>query len=184
MIGKWNRLTHRTLTEFQEHCPHNKLEQMTTQHTAYSSPGLLFSIFSGRNSNSRRPNDQKVVQNQHFSLQVKLLLSALLYIGGHIPRRVPGTFPRRFRQGSDTGQAAVERTLALWKDRPLVSWEFLFKGATPDLRSRMVKKSSEISTFPPSVTRWSAGTEGPRSQRSASNNLKFCTRSGLAQDFL
>ena len=28
------------------------------------------------------------------------------------------------------------------------------------------------------MTHWGAGTENPRGQRSASNNLKFCTRSG------
>ena len=52
--------------EFQEDCPHNKLEQRATQQAAYSSPGLLFSTFD---SNAFYTQSQ-LLRKMHFKSKV------------------------------------------------------------------------------------------------------------------
>ena len=85
-----------------------------------------------------------------------------------------------------TETGLVQRTIARWKDRPIVSRELFFRYGIPGLEGSDPRKVVQKHPFSPRGRR--PLVPGPplggisEDLRAAVPNTKFCTRTSLAQD--
>ena len=94
--------------------------------------------------------------------------------------------PPKIDQGPLTETGLVQRTIARWKDRRIVSGGFFFRCGIPGLEGSDPRKVVQKHPFSPRGRRPLA--PGPplggisEDLRAAVPNTKFCTRTSLAQD--
>ena len=96
------------------------------------------------------------------------------------------TSSRKTEKVCQTETGLVQRTIARWKDRPIVSGGFFFRCGIPGLEGSDPRKVVQKHPFSPRGRRPLA--PGPplggisEDLRAAVPNTKFCTRTSLAQD--